>query len=48
MRFLTGARLEQTPRGLTIRLPDYTAPRITLRLPAEDAALWSQTIGDTA
>ena len=39
-RFLTGARVARTARGLTVRLPDFTAPRIRLRLDPDEAARW--------
>jgi hypothetical protein len=39
-RPLAGARLAATGSGLTLDLPDYTAPRIRLRLSPEEAAQW--------
>ncbi|GGO59283.1 hypothetical protein SAMN05444398_10966 [Roseovarius pacificus] len=39
-RYLTGARIERTTNGLRIDLPDYTAPRIRLRLAPDEAELW--------
>lgn len=43
-RELTGARIDRTGDGLLIRLPDYTAPRIRLRLSADEADLWTRDI----
>ena len=43
-RYLTGARIERTKDGLMIHLPDYTAPRIRLRLDADEADLWTRDI----
>ncbi|MDD9725777.1 hypothetical protein PVV74_09955 [Roseovarius sp. SK2] len=39
-RYLDGARITQTDTGLRIALPDYTAPRITLKLDPDEARLW--------
>lgn len=39
-RYLTGARIERTAKGLRIDLPDYTAPRIRLHLDPDEAELW--------
>ena len=44
-RFLTGSVLHKTPNGLTLRLRDYAAPRISLSLTPEESALWSDRIG---
>lgn len=41
-RHLTGAQVKQAADGLLITLPDYTAPRIHLRLGADEAADWLQ------
>jgi hypothetical protein len=47
-RYLAGARLHETARGLSIALPDFTAPRIRLRLDTDEAARWPQMMKDTA
>lgn len=39
-RLLTGARVTRRHDGLVIRLPDYTAPRIRLRLDPGETDLW--------
>lgn len=39
-RFLTGARITARKGGVTVRLPDYTAPRVHLQLDADEAAQW--------
>lgn len=39
-RHLTGAQIISAKDGIHITLPDYTAPRIHLRLRAEEAAYW--------
>lgn len=39
-RHLTSAQITRAAGGLHITLPDYTAPRIHLRLGAEEAAQW--------
>ena len=39
-RYLSGARIDRTADGIVIRLPDFTAPRIRLRLDPDEAALW--------
>ena len=39
-RHLSGARIDRTSDGIVIRLPDFTAPRIRLRLDPDEAALW--------
>lgn len=39
-RYLDGAQITQTDHGLRIDLPDYTAPRITLKLDPDEARLW--------
>jgi|TARA_R110000851_G_scaffold170606_1_gene316929 hypothetical protein len=39
-RYLRGARVRQRKTGLTLDLPDYTAPRIRLTLSPDEAASW--------
>lgn len=39
-RYLTGAQITRTEAGLSISLPDYTAPRIRLRLGADELESW--------
>jgi len=39
-RYLDGAHVTQTDTGLRIALPDYTAPRIALKLDPEEARQW--------
>lgn len=39
-RYLSGARVRQRKTGLTLDLPDYTAPRIRLTLSPDEAANW--------
>ncbi|MDQ2094730.1 hypothetical protein [Rhodalgimonas zhirmunskyi] len=39
-RLLAGAQIEAHGETLSIRLPDFTAPRIRLPLPQEDRATW--------
>ncbi|MEO1139305.1 MAG: hypothetical protein AAFW87_07605 [Pseudomonadota bacterium] len=39
-RFLNGAQIARTRKGLRIALPDYTAPRIHLTLDADEADQW--------
>ncbi len=39
-RFLDGAQVTATRRELQIVLPDYTAPRIALKLDHEELARW--------
>lgn len=46
-RFLTGAQVTVRNDRLIVHLQDYTAPRITLRLGADDSAAWRDRIGDT-
>jgi hypothetical protein len=43
-RYLAGARIDRTPDGIVIHLPDFTAPRIRLELDADEAALWLQDL----
>ena len=47
-RFLLGARIDRSRRGLTIRLPDYTAPTIRLTLDDSEAEAWASAIGEHA
>ncbi|SDN52942.1 hypothetical protein SAMN05216196_101809 [Lutimaribacter pacificus] len=47
-RFLTGARIARSRDGLTIRLPDYTAPRIRLTLDPDEAEAWLTDLEKTA
>ena len=46
-RPLTGAQITRAEGGLTIVLPDYTAPRIHLTLDRQEIAAWSQLIKGT-
>ncbi len=39
-RFLAGATLKKARNGLNINLPDFTAPRISLRLGEQEAEAW--------
>lgn len=39
-RYVRGARVRQRKAGLTLDLPDYTAPRIRLTLSPDEAASW--------
>jgi hypothetical protein len=47
-RYLSGARLSPTRRGLRIDLPDYTAPHIRLTLDANEADAWQDALKETA
>ncbi|ETX27654.1 hypothetical protein [Roseivivax isoporae] len=47
-RLLTGARVRRCARGLDIRLPDFTAPRIVLDLSAEETDAWTRSLGNAA
>lgn len=47
-RYLTGARITRTARGLRIALPDTTAPRIGLRLDPDETRRWTALMEDTA
>lgn len=47
-RLLRGARVVPTDTGLALRLNDFTAPRLTLRLTPDDARHWTQEIGHSA
>ncbi|MDQ7070277.1 MAG: hypothetical protein Q9M48_05995 [Rhodobacterales bacterium] len=44
-RYLIGATIRKTGKGLNIRLPDFTAPRISLRLDQDEADKWAKTGG---
>ena len=39
-RYLDGAKISQTAKGLRIDLPDYTAPHINLTLDPDEARDW--------
>ena len=43
-RRLAGARVGERGDRLVIRLPDFTAPRVTLRLDAAERAIWLRHI----
>ncbi|HBV55038.1 MAG TPA: hypothetical protein DEF12_08405 [Rhodobacteraceae bacterium] len=43
-RPLADARLRPTQRGLALRLPDFTAPRLHLTLAPEERPIWAQRI----
>ena len=45
---LTGARIKETPKGLTIRLPDYAAPRVRLLLSEAERVHWKSLIEEAA
>lgn len=47
-RYLDGAEVVRTHKGVRIDLPDYTAPRINLTLDAEEVALWPSLLGERA
>lgn len=47
-RPLDGARITRTRTGLRIDLPDYTAPRIHLRLDATEADEWPALMENAA
>ena len=47
-RYLTGARIDRTAKGLRIDLPDYSAPRIHLSLDPDEAAAWQDALKETA
>ena len=47
-RPLHGARSTAQGNGLTLHLPDFTAPRLQLRLTPQEADLWTRTLKDTA
>jgi len=43
-RPLHGATARQTAKGLTIRLPDFAAPRVSLRMDLPEATYWAARI----
>jgi hypothetical protein len=43
-RMLQDAGVRRRANGLTLKLPDYTAPRINLRLDPEEAEAWANLI----
>ena len=43
-RLLTGAEIHRRGGGLVLRLHDFTAPTVTLRLDADEARLWQDEI----
>jgi hypothetical protein len=47
-RYLSGAKITKTKNGLNIRLPDFTAPRISLRLGEGEVGKWAETGGGAA
>ncbi|WGW04324.1 hypothetical protein [Tropicibacter oceani] len=47
-RLLTKARLDPSPKGLTLRLDDYAAPRLSLRLTEAETRIWKQELGPFA
>tara|TARA_R110002072_G_scaffold181110_1_gene337125 strand:+ start:31 stop:423 length:393 start_codon:yes stop_codon:yes gene_type:complete len=47
-RYLKGARVRQGKTGLTLDLPDYTAPRIHLRLSPDEAKTWHRLMESCA
>lgn len=47
-RYLDGAQITRTAKGLRIDLPDYTAPHIHLALDAGEIALWPALMEDAA
>lgn len=47
-RYLTGAEIIRTSTGLNIDLPDYTAPRIRLRLDESELERWPALLEKTA
>ena len=47
-RLLHGARARPTPKGLDLRLPDPSAPRLRLVLPAQQVAAWARIIDTLA
>lgn len=47
-RVLDGGRASLTSSGLTIRFPDFNAPRVSLAMPPAEARAWAARInGDT-
>lgn len=47
-RYLEGAKISRTVKGLRIDLPDYTAPRILLTLNDDEADQWPRMMEPTA
>ncbi|WP_137699650.1 hypothetical protein [Marimonas lutisalis] len=47
-RPLAGARIAPAAGGIIIHLPDFTAPRIRLRLDADEARQWLSKLEQTA
>ncbi|MBV2359261.1 hypothetical protein KUH32_05725 [Thalassococcus sp. CAU 1522] len=47
-RLLIGAQVRSHGDGLTVTLPDYTAPKIRLRLDPRETEEWRAQIGATA
>lgn len=43
-RYLTNAHIVPRQGGISIRLPDYTAPRITLHLDPDEVDYWTRDI----
>jgi hypothetical protein len=43
-RLLLGAQVQASRAGLTVDLPDFTAPRIRLKLDTEEARQWRAAI----
>ncbi|WP_425097605.1 hypothetical protein [Tropicibacter sp. S64] len=43
-RLLSGTRTTRTENGLTLHLPDYTAPTVHLALDPEEASVWATRI----
>ncbi|MGC9368641.1 MAG: hypothetical protein ACP5DX_03775 [Paracoccaceae bacterium] len=43
-RWLDGAEAHPTGDGLVVRLPDFTAPAVHLRLPPSETELWLKAI----
>lgn len=43
-RYIDGSVATPTKRGLRIKIDDFTAPRIRLRMPPDEAARWSEII----
>lgn len=46
-RYLTGASIKSVRGGLRIRLPDFTAPTVRLKLNLDEAAAWPARMEDT-
>ena len=47
-RYITGAQITRTDKGLRIDLPDYTATHIYLRLDAGEVEKWPALLKETA